>query len=263
MKKISKNVSASVPIKSLNRSKNWSTHRDANQGVNYDALSSKNNLTLPEAIRVMSQDNLTADFPQNDKYLQIIEASRWLKREIQKLEKWLDGKEIVFEKSLHEQKNQQIAQDEEMVNYKFDSFKNLLLWYNKWLSKIKEQLQPFCQIRSSFIDRILYSYEWLLESIKSYHWNEMNKYILKISMLQTKNQQFEKLFEEIKKRDENRNKFTDVYEMKKKLDIMENEIGISKLFIDDKHNSIEKLLHKDGVGSDTENETKVLISLIS
>lgn len=86
----------------------------------------------------------------------------------------------------------------------------------------------------------------------------MNKYLSNINLLQAKNKQYERIFEEIKKRDENKHKFTDIYDMIKKLDIVENEMNISKLFNEEKHSSLDNLVHKEKhKHSDDETEFKV------
>lgn len=123
------NSSVPIPMKSLNKSKNCSIQESAFKGISGKEEPGllNQNTSLPDPSKLNFQDSSTIDFQQGDKYLQIIEANRWLKREIQKLEKWLDLKEIEFEKQLHEQKSQQITKDKEMVSYRFSSFKNLLI----------------------------------------------------------------------------------------------------------------------------------------
>lgn len=135
----------------------------------------------------------------NDKYMLILENNRALKRKIKELENYIDSKEMEFEKGYQSLNSNTITKDKDLVSQRFGSYKELLDCYNHSLSKINENLHPVCQVRSSFIERLVHSYNTLFDKLKSYHYTEMTKYIVKINLLLKKNKQYEKIFDEIKK----------------------------------------------------------------
>lgn len=137
----------------------------------------------------------THEFPHNDKYLLILEHNRALRREIKDLEDWLDLKEMEFQNHTLTRNNSNYKsftsaannlQDKDFAQEKFDRFSTLLSYYNSCLEKIKEQLHPVCQVRNTFLQRLVRSYKSLFGSIKTYHHNEMTKYQTKINLLAKK-----------------------------------------------------------------------------
>ena len=64
----------------------------------------------------------------------------------------------------------------------------------------------------------------------------MTKYVVKINLLIKKNQHYEHIFNEIKKKEASQSHFADILAMKDKLDFVEKEISISDIFKKDTQN---------------------------
>ena len=60
--------------------------------------------------------------------------------------------------------------------------------------------------------------------------NETSKAAGKIKMLQTKNAKYESIFKEIKRKEHEKNQNADIYALTNKLEVVENEMNLSKIF---------------------------------
>ena len=88
--------------------------------------------------------------------------------------------------------------------------------------------------------RLERSYRSTFESMITFLTNETSKAMKKIEMLLNKNRHYERIFNEIKKKEEEDNKYADIILIKNKLDFVENEISISKIFEADKQDEAHK-----------------------
>jgi hypothetical protein len=107
--------------------------------------------SMNKIVNTVSND----DFPHQDKYLNILENNRALKRKIKELDDYLDGREMKLELTLKNQKLAKFNTDKDMVNMMYSNFKNMLDIYNDSLGKVNEQLQPVCQVRTEFLKRLI------------------------------------------------------------------------------------------------------------
>lgn len=64
----------------------------------------------------------------------------------------------------------------------------------------------------------------------------MTKYVVKLNLLIKKNQKYEQIFDEIKKKEASQSHFADILAMKDKLDFVEKEISFSEIFKKGKQN---------------------------
>lgn len=140
---------------------------------------------------------------------------------------------------------------------KIKGIDTILKTYSECLSKLDDCLYPECQIRSSFIHRLDKSYNGMFESMKTLLDTEFTKYENRISALLKKNKQYENLFNEIRKKEENLNKYANIFEMNNKLDSVESEISISKIFQNRKvEESEQKSKHSDSALDDADQTSK-------
>lgn len=207
-------------LDNLDQKKYFGNTTDDNSGLN--------NTLLHKSIEI---DNNALQI--NEKYNQILEQNKALKRKVKELDNWLDFREMDFNQKLQDFNRQRVISDKNQVNYKFETFKDLLSSYNKCMNEVSAQLHPTCQVRSNFNERLVNSYTNLFSSLKTYHCSEMTKYVVRINSLVKKNKIYEAMIEEHKKKDAKMNENTNFKSMKDKLDSMEKEISISSIFARD------------------------------
>lgn len=206
-----------------------------------------------------------SELPHNDKYALILENNRALKREIKNMDHDLDRKELELEMNIQSLKQMKINTDKSLVDHKFKIFKKILKYYNKCLEKINQELNPMCHVRVNFITRLENSYIDLFGKLEAFHVNEMAKYVTKINILMKKNKEFEKMFKEIKKKEQKGNGYTDIIGMKEKLDTIDKEMSISAIFQDEKDNrkARNEIICKNNEGEKKKNAISNLQEVLS